>query len=349
MLLAFAAQLLSFSIAQEEHCDTPKCGTTIIDLDFVNTFPILEGPNQNWRYFQWDQAGLELTNDGNFTVGPQGGKVNSNPFTSWYAPNLIRDKDDLKWLITALQPVPLPATGVTTVEWIGTAETFNTQNSPFPDTVVAKDDARLAAAVFNMQSTVTGIAFVWLLTNNRVYAAYRRTPYHRQDLGENYFGFTYLFPVAKRHPSDWHVMKLVLDNERHSASYVLGCKEVFKVRKAGFKPDQHTKPVVDFGGVESDAWPQFIEPAFGTVSNLYAYPADTRVGGDCPKFPEIRQALVNNGDALADIVFPVFDPIVGPPSPASYFDPIGTSQANHIWGQGVELGIKRLRVIEYVY
>lgn len=343
-LVAASTLDYSFSYSGDEELPEECSRTTLLDLDFINTVPVI---GQTWRYFQWDAEGNELTNDGQLTFGPEGAKVSSNPFTRWYAPNVIRDKDDLKWLLTTMQPIPLSATGKTSIEWIGTAKTFNTENSPFPASIVSENDSRLAAAVFNFQSTVTGIAFVWLLTNDRVYAAYRRTPYHRQDLGDNYYGFTYLFPVSKRKVRDWHHMRVNLDGADHSAVYILDGREVFSVARVGFKPDGVTPPTVDFGGVESDAWPPALEPAFGTVSNLYAYPANTKLNGPKEEYPEVRQALVNQGDFIADFVFPVFDPILGAPNPASYFDAAGNNQTNHIWGQGAELEIKRLRITQF--
>lgn len=340
-LLSLVSAASLSAVEQEDNKQCPR--TTLLDLDFVNTKPVI---GQTWRYFQWDAEGNELTNDGQLTFGPNGAKVSSNPFTKWYAPNVIRDKDDLKWLLTTMQPIPLSPVAKTSIEWIGTVKTFKTEDSPFPSALVSENDPRLAAGVFNFQSTVTGIAFVWLLTNDRVYAAYRRTPYHRQDLGENYYGFTYLFPVAKRRPGDWHNMKVNLNGLKRSAVYVLDGREVFRVHRVGYKPASLTPPVVDFGGEESDAWPPALEPAFGTISNLYAYPANTRLNGPKEEYPAVRQALVNQGDFIADFAFTLFNPILGAPVPPTYFDPVGDVEANHIWGQGAELGVKRLRIVQ---
>ncbi len=344
--LLLGAVIARFSI-QDKACGSDGNKNILLDLDFYNTVPIIAGPNPTWTYFNLIPGNnATQTDDGVLTFSPKGALLRSVPFTKWSPPTILRELNDIKFMLTTTKLFQVPAHGKMTIEWYGTVETSRTGESPFPKNVLQGcDDYRLGSGVFSFQSTINGSAFLFLLTNNRVYAFYRRSPYHRGDVYGNYFGYSYAIPIASRKSCDWHKMKIVLDSDCKLVHWYLNGKRKFTV-KPGFKPDGDYTPVIDFGGDEVDGWPPALAPAFGTVTDLSAYPSPLNViGCDEPqRWPEYRIGLVRLTDEAGDAFFPTYNPILGPPTPVSYWDDVGTSQEDHIWGQGVTLGIKRLRI-----
>lgn len=107
-------------------------------------------------------------------------------------------------------------------------------------------------------------------------------------------------------------------------------------------------PYQDFGGTEKLSFPETFRFDFGTFSLINFYPAATIVKGDCKcnlkkqcYNPLICEALAFSNS----INILVYHPVAGYLVAVNFFDPVGTTQRNHVWGQGAALCINKIRVM----
>lgn len=338
--VAYLALLLAkIAVASDKACSPAAdyCrNTPIASWNFDNSCPVFNGPGTNWFYFG---AGPFIANDGVLVCGKTGGSITSNPFTISVPNSPTPALDHPKYLAFDATPKNVPAGGKLFLEWDMSVETFNTENSPFPEQVLQGiNDVRLALGGAVAIDFVNSLVFSFFLTNDRVYAVYERLPFSREALG-NYFSYVYFVPVAKRKPCQFHRLQLVLDDEKKSVRYIVDKKLGLVANKVGF-PLTDSTPSFDLGGTPALAFPTSVNIGLGTFTILDFYPASTDIKGENPcGYPAIREALVNAGDASAP---PSFNPVLGAPNLASYWDPIGTNIQNHIFGQGAAIQIKKM-------
>jgi hypothetical protein len=328
--------------------------------------PILTGPYSTWQYWTYDQQAPNkgifsadgmasqqkeardttsiqcVADDGVWDFGKCGGKLTSAPFTNWVYPSPVRELDNYKYWILNRQPAAIPPNGQVRFEWEASVQTSHTDQSPFPAAVLqGEDDLRLAAGVFGLFDDVRGNAYSFALTNDRVYALYQRLPFNR-TVSDNYAAFTYAVPVAERTPADFHRMAIIVKACCPAVSWLLEGKQVFRVKAPGFRlTDKRLTPIIDNGGVEGDSTVSAIKYGLGTMTFVNAYPAAASCRKRCG-FPPIREALVDTGSGDAYTV--EYNPVTGAPTLATYWDPQGTSQYSHVWGQGVTIRITHLKV-----
>lgn len=344
---AYAALILgAFAGASELSSDSDNKGnwtganccrkTPVISWNFDNQCPVFEGPNTNWFYFGF---GPFVANDGVLICGKKGGSITSNPFTIAVPNSPAPALDHPKYLAFDAIPKNVPVGGKLFLEWNMSAKTFNTETSPFPEEVLQGDnDLRLALGGAVAIDFINSLAFNFFLSNDRVYALYERLPFSRGALGD-YDAFAFIIPVAKRKACDFHRLQLVLDDETKTVNYVVDKKLVLTVNQVGFRLSDYT-PVFDLGGTPALAFPTSINIGVGTFTLLDFYPASTDIKRNSPcSYPVIREALVNAADATGPIIY---NPVLGAPSLASYWDPIGTNIQNHIFGQGAAIQIKKM-------
>lgn len=320
-------------------CEKPCTQIPIIDMDFNHIYPVFEGDNTTWSYFTLDRY---VANDGSLSLGNCGGVLDSMPFTLWSPPSAVPFLDRAKWLAFSNDIAEVPANGDLIVEWQGAVEVFGGDAAPFPLAFTqGENDLRFGAGAYSIVSTDTGNGFEFFLTNNQVYAVYQRYRVP-QDPPATYASFFFAIPVARRKPCEWHTMRIVLFGKWKQVAWYLNDIEVFRVKVVGLAPPGIT-PIYDLGGAPIESFPYQVQYGFGTFTLLDMYPAAQAVRG-CENeygYPPIREALVNDSDANAPIAY---NPISWPRTLATYFDPDGILQTNHIWGQGVVLRIRRLFV-----
>lgn len=350
----FASELIDGAEEKRQKpCCAPKdpeddcgdaCKIYLQKMDFYHTKPILSGALKNWAYYLEDSP--FTTNDGKFTADCHGGKVDSTEFTRWNYATRVYEFDNIKFMIYAIAPAPIPKNGDLTVEFEGTGQTYKANQNPFPKDITQFNDFRMAYSFFTTFDEVTGFNFQFLLTNDRVYVVYSRYNYG-WVLGDAYAAFTFVIPVKMRKPCDWHNMKIIFHDDKKQVSWRLENREIFRLKNPGYRLDRQLM-VIDFGGAEGPAFPKSIQYGFGTGTMLQAYPACKRSDKCCDcKFPTLRQGLVNTGNLQA---FPLYNPLLGPTTPAVYYrahlyDQID-SRDDHIWGQGATLEIKKIVVYQ---
>lgn len=310
-----------------------------LQLGFNTQCPIFDGPDQNWDIFQLDDI---YANDGVLTCGPNGGFLNSNPFTSTPPVSLNQYVDNAKWFGYERDLLIVPYGGQLSIEWEMLVRVFNTVPNAFPDAVTqGPTDVRYGCGAANVRDFDSLVNFNFFVTNDRVYAVYERLPQHRGMFGF-YAAFTYVIPVAKRCGSDWVKLKIVLDNATQSTRYYVNGLMVLEVFNSGNYLDG-VFPVVDFGGIEEVRFPTSVNMGFGTFTGVDHYPAATNPRNsntsNPANFPLIREALTNCGEFMS---WTMYNPVLGSPNEASYWDPHGFNVGHHIWGQGVEVHIKKM-------
>jgi hypothetical protein len=328
-------------------CDPSICDTSVLmDMDFYKTVPILDGPYPTWEYLP---VGIPdaVANDGKLTFSKCGGLLDSMPFTRWNGPAADRSADNFKFVIRTTALIDVPVYGSLEVAFNGTVKTFGSDTSPFPPATLQENDLRLAAGTFYVASPDARLALSFMLTNDRVYAVYTRAG----SLLSLAYGFSYAIPLAKRKPCDWHQMNLFLDANKRQVAWTLDGKERLRIKHIGQAPAGNFTPVVDEHGEPETVWPAQIYPAFGSMTWLDAYPPAKVIGccGETCAYPPIREALVDTGLELVGKAagsVPRYNPVMPPPhDQAVYWDPVGTAQENHVWGQGLHLAIRRLRIV----
>lgn len=326
-------------------CDPSACDTSVLmDFDFYKSIPILDGNVPTWEYLPLSVDG-EVANNGTLTFGKCGGFLDSTNFTLWNAPRLDRTDDNYKFIIRPISVIDVPVYGSLSVDFNATVKTFGSDTSPFPPATIQENDLRLVAGAFIVKSPDSGLTFSFMLTNDRIYAIYSRA---RSQTTYNY-AFSYAIPIARRKSCDWHLLNIFLDSNKHQVAWSVKSKELFRIKHVGRAPAGQFTPIVDEKGEPESVWPLTIYPAFGSMTWLDAYPPAKVIGqcGETCEYPAIREALVQTGidDGIPASV-PRFSPVMPPPrDQAIYWDAVGTTQGNHIWGQGLNLAIRRLRIV----
>lgn len=337
--------------ASSEECRADREGCTrnyLQKLDFYHTKPVLNGPSSTWSYYAVPES--FQADDGKLTFDCHGGIVDSSVYTAWVGPAPQPYLDNAKFLIFADEPVDVPKMGNLVVEFEGSGETFKGDQNSYPKQSTQHNDIRFANVGFVTRDNTTGLQFDWVLTNDRVYVVYSRSPH---GLGNAFqpAGFTFAIPVKMRRPNDWHSMKTILHGGTKQVSYRLDGHEVFRINRVGYLLDRQYL-LIDYSGQEAAVFPASVQYGFGTFTLVNAYPACKRsdVCCDC-KYPTLRQALANTGTYLNDEPVP-WNPLLGYGSPAVFFqpndDPALAQQGDFIWGQGSKLFIKKLLVYQEI-
>lgn len=332
-LLTVFPKLFALEGIEDKGC----CPTLISNWDFDTQCPMFDGPNPDW--FLFEIYGF-TANDGVLTCGPNGGFLNSNPFTLTVPNHPAPSLDSLKWLGYDSTPKDVPPGGQLALEWEMSAKVLNTVPNPFPEGVTqGPNDFRYGSAACSVADFDNRLGFELLMTNDRVYAVYSRLSYHKYGLDN---AFTYVIPVAKRCSADFIKLKIVIDDESKSVRYYVNNikgLEVFNV--ALYIPGEY--PVLDYDNPPELVFPSSIYMGFGTYTAVGSYPAATepnhRSTHDRLNFPPIREGLTNCADNIAD---PLYNPVLGPYTRATYWDIHGVYEGHHIWGQGVEVRIKKM-------
>ncbi len=309
-------------------------------MDFYHVYPILEGPNTNWHYFQ---VGEFIANGGRLITGNMGGFLDTSVYTVSAGQTQVPELDHLKYFIVANRWATVPRGGQLVVEWKASAETFRTDQNPFGRKLTFDNDPRLASAAFVTSDPGSGTSFSFLLTNDRVYIMYSRDPYLRLVLNKPFAAFTYIIPVKMRACSDVHRLRVQFNEARREVAYFVDYRQVFKITSVGTKLSSTLYMTSDYGGYSEQVFPLTIEYGFGSFTSLDRYPVCYKkdIGCAC-SFPTAMEALVNLGE---DALFPQYNPHLGSPHPANYYDPTG-AYYNRLWGQGSESRIYKLSVYQ---
>jgi hypothetical protein len=311
-------------------------------MDFYHVKPVLEGPGKNWSFMDG------TADDGLLNADCYGLTIDSVPFKKSSLSDL-RTADHLKYFIYANQPVAIPKDGKVVVEFEGSAETKGTDQNNYPDGIVQINDLRLAYGIFSTFDPATGLAFSFVLTNNRVYAIYQCQPV---TTSSTYAKFIYAVPVKMRKSCDFHRMKFVFSEIDKSIGYRLDGREVLRIKYPGYRLDK-SYMIMDEGGNEELKFPAAVYYGLGTGDLLDAYPACQRsdVCFDC-RYPADRMALANTGTQVSQSTLSQFNTILGDIAGVYWFpfstDPV--SPANralyYLWGQGAILRATKLIVYQ---
>lgn len=325
-------------------CTSPANGMEdvnwIEDMDFYHTYPVLNGPGPTWSYFR---LGDFVANGGELVTGCHGGMLDTSMYRVTESGTPIPELDHLKYLIFANKRAEVPRRGQLVVEWKAMAKTIRTDENPFGPRLTHDNDPRLASAAFIVSDFNTGLAFNFLLTNDRVYVMYTRQPYLRFVFDRQYAAFTYIIPVKMRSCEDAHRLRVTLDGARREIKWYVDYRLVFRLTTVGGRLARPLYKTGEYGGFNELAFPTAIEYGFGSMTLLDQYPVCYRSekNTEC-WYPSSVQALVKLGDSLA---LPQYNPFLGHPHPASYWDE-QARPVSRLWGQGSESRIFRLSVYQ---
>ena len=204
-------------------------------------------------------------------------------------------------------------------------ETFGTAGHPFGSAVAnAEDDFRLATVAMSALDFETFVHFLFVLTNERIYAIYERPPLARAAFGD-YAGFVFAVPVAERRPDDEHKLEIAFDKAAGTVRWLVQNREVFRVDQIGHLIDR-AYLVTDHGGTEQLVSPNQLDCGMGLLNLL---------DGSGPGGSGLVR--LSSADGF------YFDPSVGATAPASFVDEASVG-ASRLFGQGAELRMKRYAV-----
>lgn len=321
-----------------------SCGCEDINyiesMDFYHTYPKLEGPGKTWSYLTF----LDYTADGgNLMTGCKGGFLDTREYYNGRGRNPFPELDHLKYYIYANDLAPVPRRGSLVIEWKASVETFKTCRNPFGEKVTLPFDPRLGCGGFIAYDPTLGLSFNFLLTSDRVYVMYSRDPYQRVNLAKAYASFAYIFPVKKRTGSEVNRLRVVFDDEKKEVRWYVDYRLVYRLKRVGNKLDSPQYMTLDYSGNDDLVFPGAIQYGFGSFTFLDHYPVCYK--DDCSnqcQFPTSRMGLVRLGDEIA---LTQFNPLLGFPHEASYFDDYGKPE-NRLWGQGSETRVFKLSVYQ---
>jgi hypothetical protein len=249
--------------------------------------------------------------------------------------------DHYKYFIYADMPVNIPERGVTTFEFKARVSTNGKgcRKFPFPPEVVnSLDDARLASGGFRVFEPQTGMNFAFHITNELVYAVYERN-----ITIAGISGFSYFIPVRPRQRKQMHHMKIIVNATSKTVTWMLDGREVLKVDRVGATLKcQKLHMVNNMSGTDIVTFPRKLYYGFGSFTFLDYYPPcrpSCKTENSC-NFPCVREGLVRTS---ANPALPAYDPILGPPNMAHFFDNF-SKDTNRLWGQGSETWIRNIRI-----
>lgn len=334
-LLAALLMLPAFAFAGNG--DNNNNGATrLVWDDFQNGFTA-DSPTAKWFHFG---AGSFIGNDGIVTTDHQGLHVRAagtNPTTGEPAftlsvplesqgDGLPGGLDHVKWLVymnhLASTGYPgfdaVPGRTIACEGWIRGAQ-YGVENNPFGTLVEdPNSDLRLASFAMNSCDFDSFMVFDFFATNNTIYAFYERLPFGRDRLG-NYAAFSHQIPVAHRTPNQQNHLKIEYDRSHGTVQWFVDGVEVFKVDKIGYRlPRSANYITLDHGGVEELVEPKQIDCGMGLFTLLDGYRPN-------------ELGLVKLSEQT-----PYFDPSVGEPTVASFWDDY-SAQSSRLFGQGASM------------
>ncbi|MFE3879343.1 DUF6081 family protein [Kitasatospora sp. NPDC059146] len=308
--------------------------------NFANGFST-DGPGARWAFLPF---GPTIGRDGVATTDRRGLTVVSgatNPgtgepaFAMTVGPNdpsgFPGSMDHVKWLA---YPNHQAASGVLgfdaepdtelSGEAVLSASSYGMAGHPFGAAVLdPADDLRLAAPAMPVQDLETGVAFDFFLTDRGIYAGYERLPHNRPQLGD-YAAFLYAVPVARRCPSESHLLRISYDRSRGLATWYLDGREVFRVDRIGYRlPAGRRHMLLDHGGTEQLVAPRQLAFGLGMFNILDAARAGRPGSGLVRLTPEADHYL---------------DPAVDTPAPQRFVDDAALP-GSRLWGQGTALRV----------
>ena len=314
-------------------------------MDFYHTYPILTGARKTWHYVSLADDSFQ-SSGGNLIHGRLGGFLDTTVYGTSAGQTPVPELDHLKYLVFANKMAAVPGAGQLVIEWKASAKTYKTDASPFGAQLTIPNDPRLASAAYLTSDPDNGLAFGFLQTNSHVYAYYNRQPYLRPILGQPYAAFTYMIPVKLRSCSEINRMRLEFDRTEGMVTWFVDYRQVFRLEAVGARLKRTTYLTSDYGGLSGEAFPRRLEYGFGSLTFLDHYPACYRAAGESEcSYPPNAMGLVRLGDE--DQVFPQYNPRIGMPHAAAYFDNAGLPE-NRLWGQGSESRLFQLSVYQII-
>ncbi len=322
--------------------DNCQINNIFIDLPTINP-----STNQGFSFFGMD--GFQADDGQYFVDCDHAFSISSDPFTSWSPPNGNSNaKDNYKFFIISNDEWIIPSDGELTFVFQASAQVFGVEDAPFPRQVAEENDLRYGAGQIGVIDPMTGLSFAFIITNDRVYGLYQRSPEQRQIFNSNYAAFTLVFPLKDRDCAE-HIecMSLSFHSDANYVTYNVADGKGFTLHSTGGLSLIHRFMVANYGGLEELVWPASLRVAFGTASYLdwYASIKNTELLATpyCPDSgrPELNIGLVRTSEEP-----PIFAPSFLGRGPAKYYDPYGTEECSHIWGQGVAMTIDMIQIVE---
>jgi len=334
LFLACAALGFAEDAKKEEGCGCDR--NYLIKTDFTNyNLPIiLDGPNANWLYFGNPAVGF-IANGGTLSPGKHGAIQDSSTFYRYWPQSPFPELPRVQFAIFDKDPIPIVEKRKTTFAFKMGSEILPSEKNPYPvDILSGPNDYRLGSAGPFILDLTTNVIFEYLLTNDRIYAGYSRLSLGLFD--SPYAGFEYFIPLGKTCPGKMHDLDIIVNSVDKTVSFKVDGKVLLTIGRVGFRLPSRQFMVKDLSGPEVDVFPQALWYGFGAYTFMDAYPTCGN-GVVCPQNITALSQSQNNLGPQA------YDPKVGPPTIASYWDNAGLN-AYWLWGQGSRSTIKEIEV-----
>ncbi len=332
----------SSSSSSSWECSTTDyvcCDELLVDYDFKLRRPEI---GVDWQYLSSGNFTADNDDPNALTYGCSSAKLNTNPFRIWSPPSAEPWLDHYKWFIQTVEPISVRCNDTITAEFKTSVQVCKIDQAPFPCQYIQEDDYRLGAGVFSVWDPLSALNFGFIVTNDRIYGLYSRYfGATNAEPGIPYAVFAYVLPFKHRKSCDINRLKLIFTEGERTVSYSVDGQAKFVITKPGYRLSDNRFRVKEYIGLDSDVYPSELILGFGTMTFLDYYPACKDANCIGCGFPANRTALVNDADLDAPSAC---NPIQGCPYKPVYWDPIGTSKINHIWGQGVTMELGGLRV-----
>ncbi|HEV3049199.1 MAG TPA: DUF6081 family protein [Longimicrobium sp.] len=292
-------------------------------------------------------SGPVVANDGIETLLPEGGlrvvakgvrsSTGEPAFTLTQDPDesdgIPGQADHIKWLVymnhAASSGYPgfdaVAGQELTCETWIS-GRTYGTAMNPFWMAGIPQNDVRLATFAQTTTDFETGMAFDFLFTNNKVYAAYERTAFQRTPQ-HPYASFLYAVPVATRSSLDaQHRTQIAYNRQAGVVRWILDGVEVFRVSKIGRRLTSRANMLLEHGGVEETVDMRQLDCGLGMF---------TLLDGDLNGMGGLVR-LTNQPNFY-------YMPSMGMFGPQWFWDE-ASQPGSRVFGQGAELRVPRYQV-----
>ncbi|WP_223243638.1 DUF6081 family protein [Streptomyces sp. CBMA123] len=240
------------------------------------------------------------------------------------------DRDHTKWLTFAnhnstagFAGYDTPAAGSWTCDANLSVTTRKTGANPFGvNATDAQSDLRLANGAMVVADLETGVLMDFHVTDNTVYAWYERLRYPNTT----YSAFAYAVPVATISKGASLNYRIVLDDSRTRATWMIDGIPVYSVSGLGARPADRSHLVTDHGGTDQAVAPRQLLCGLGTFTIMDGAGQDGR-------------GLVR----LDTTPGYYYAPLSGRPAPQTFVDP-NSRPGDRLWGQGAEISSSYLTV-----
>ena len=307
----------------------------------AGSMPSMGNADGQWSFFQNNGT---PSDDGELESNFSYLLLSSFPFTK--APYGNSEAASLKYYLTRNKMYTKKSQVYFYLEAVISGRSYDLQQNPFDagQVLYPEKDPRLAAGGVFVDCSYEAFRFGIVLTNEKVYAVYYRSPKYRNAYG-NYAAFLFAVPLADRSSkSQWHQVAITVDPYAGAAYYYLEGQLAYAIPRVGMLISRNYM-LIDWGGEEVQSKISWTQYSFGSMDALDGYSPCAESGpfSGCKLPPAAEEKALLK--VSADNEYVQLNPRTGRET-ATY------DRENYwvdsLWGQGTVLYVKSFREVDCI-